>query len=128
MPLCTFQPASGPQGKNVPDVIHISNQADWSSAMDPHLDNLGTQPDVQMLVHSMEALDAMAKSIASLEDGYFKAFHEVITHTETALWDILHIDLHYVSQVVTLMKSWQEAIDTVHSHMLTNDTALYLTR
>ena len=51
----------------------------------------------------------MAASIVDLEDGYFKALHEVIMETERALWDVSWIDAHYVSQVVTVMSAWQEA-------------------
>ena len=68
----------------------------------------------------------MAASIVDLEDGYFKALHEVIVETERALRDVSRIDAHYVSQVVTVMSSWQEAIQTAASHMEGIDTAIYL--
>ena len=70
----------------------------------------------------------MAASIVDLEDGYFKALHEVIVETELALWDVSRIDIHYVSQVVTVMSSWQEAVQTTASHMEGVDTTIYLVR
>ena len=69
----------------------------------------------------------MAASIVDLEDRYFKALHEVIVETERALWDVSRIDAHYVSQVVTVMSSWQEAVQTTASHMEGVDTTIYLT-
>ena len=38
------------------------------------------------------------------------------------------IDAHYVSQVVTVMASWQEAVQTAASHMEGVDTTIYLAR
>ena len=70
----------------------------------------------------------MAASIVDLEDGYFKALHEVIVETERALRDVSQIDAHYVSQVVTVMSAWQEAVQTTASHMEGVDTTIYLTR
>ena len=68
----------------------------------------------------------MATSIVDLEDGYFKALHEVIIQTEWALRDMSCIDAHYVSQVVTIMSSWQEVVQTAASHMEGVDTTIYL--
>ena len=68
----------------------------------------------------------MAASIVDLEDGYFKALQEVIMETERALWDMSRIDAHYVSQVVTVMSSWQEAVQTTASLMEGVDTTIYL--
>ena len=68
----------------------------------------------------------MAASIVDLEDRYFKALHEVIVETEQALRDMSRIDTHYVSQVVTVMSSWQEAVQTTASHMEGIDTTIYL--
>ena len=70
----------------------------------------------------------MATSIVDLEDRYFRALHEVIMETERALWDVSHIDAHYVSQVITVMFSWQEVVQTAASHMEGIDTTIYLTR
>ena len=68
----------------------------------------------------------MATSIVDLEDGYFRALHEVIVETERALRDVSRIDAHYVSQVVMVMSSWQEAVQTAASHMEGVDTTIYL--
>ena len=38
------------------------------------------------------------------------------------------IDAHYVSQVVTVMSAWQEAVQTAASHMEGVDTTIYLAR
>ena len=76
--------------------------------------------------HFSDTLCEMAASIVDLEDGYFRALHEVIVETEQALWDVSHIDAHYVSQVVTVMASWQEAVQTAASHMEGVDTTIYL--
>ena len=37
-------------------------------------------------------------------------------------------DAHYVSQVVTVMSAWQEAVQTAASHMEGVDTTIYLAR
>ena len=76
--------------------------------------------------HFNNALREMAASIVDLEDGYFKALHEVIMETEWALRDVSRIDAHYVSQVVTVMSAWQEAVQTAASHMEGIDTTIYL--
>ena len=76
--------------------------------------------------HFSDALREMAASIVDLEDGYFKALHEVIMETEWALRDVSRIDAHYVSQVVMVMSSWQEAVQTAASHMEGVDTTIYL--
>ena len=68
----------------------------------------------------------MATSIVDLEDGYFRALHKVIVETKRALWDVSCIDAHYVSQVVMVMSSWQEAVQTAASHMEGVDTTIYL--
>ena len=70
----------------------------------------------------------MAASTVDLEDGYFKAFHEVIVETERTLQVVCQINAHYVSQVLTVMSSWQEAVQTTASHMEGIDTTIYLAR
>ena len=70
----------------------------------------------------------MATSIVDLEEGYFRALHEVIMETKRALRDVSCIDAHYVCQVVTVMSSWQEAVQTAASHMEGIDTTIYLAR
>ena len=61
-----------------------------------------------------------------LEDGYFKALHEVIIEMERALRDISHIDAHYISQEVMVMASWQEAVQTAATHIENADLTMYL--
>ena len=82
--------------------------------------------EVVMLGHFSDALSKMATSLLDLEDSYFKALREVIIETERVLWDICHIDAHYISQVVTVMASWQEVIQTVATHMENVDLTIYL--
>ena len=84
--------------------------------------------EAKLLGHFSDALREMAASIVDLEDGYFRALHKVIMETERALWDVSCIDAHYVSQVVTVMSSWQEAVQTAASHMEGVDTTIYLAR
>ena len=69
------------------------------------------------LGHFSDTLHEMATSIVDLEDGYFKALHEVIIEMEKALRDVSCIDVHYISCVVTVMNSWQEVVQTATSHM-----------
>ena len=83
--------------------------------------------EAAMLGHFSDALSEMATSLMDLEDGYFKAFGEVIIKMERALWDVSRIDAHYVSQVVTVMSSWQEAVQTAAAHMENTDLTIYLT-
>ena len=45
-----------------------------------------------------------------------------------ALRDVSCIDAHYVSQVITIMSSWQEVVQTTASHMEGVDTTIYLAR
>ena len=85
------------------------------------------EDEAKLLGHLSNALREMAASIVDLEDGYFKALHEVIMETERALQDVSRIDAHYVSQVVTVMSAWQEAVQTAASHMEGIDTTIYLT-
>ena len=84
--------------------------------------------EVAMLGHFSDALSEMAESLMDLEDGYFKALREVIIKTERALWDISRIDAHYVSQVVTVMASWQEVVQTAATHMENTNLTIYLAR
>ena len=82
--------------------------------------------EAKLLGHFSDALREMAASIVDLEDGYFRALQEVIVETKRALWDVSRIDAHYVSQVVTVMSSWQEVVQTAASHMEGVDTTTYL--
>ena len=90
----------------------------------------GAEPidEVAMLSHFSNTLSDMAESLMDLEDGYFKALREVITETKRALRDVSPIDAHYVSQVVTVMASWQEVVQTAATHMENADLTIYLAR
>ena len=61
-----------------------------------------------------------------LEDSYFQALREVIMEMEKALRDISCIDAHYISHVVMVMASWQEAVQATASHMENADLTIYL--
>ena len=108
--------------------VHLSDATDASaSGLRPRKDD-DFDDETKLLGHFSNALREMAASIVDLEDGYFKALHEVIVKTEPALRDVSRIDAHYVSQVVTIMSSWQEAVQTTASHMEGVDTTIYLAR
>ena len=108
--------------------VHLSDATDASaSGSRPRKDD-DFDDETKLLGHFSDALREMATSIVDLEDGYFKALHEVIMETKRALRDVFRIDAHYVSQVVTVMSSWQEAVQTAASHMEGVDTTIYLTR
>ena len=81
----------------------------------------------KLLGHFSNTLSEMAESLMDLEDGYFKALREVIIKTERALRDISCIDTHYVSQVVMVMASWKEVVQTAVTHMENTDLTMYLT-
>ena len=84
------------------------------------------EDEATVLSHFSDALSEMAASIMDLENSYFKALHEVIIETEKALCDMSCIDTHYVSCVVMVMTSWQEAVQAAASHMEGVDTTTYL--
>ena len=108
--------------------VHLSDTTDASASgsrprKDDDFDN-----KTKLLGHFSDALREMAASIVDLEDRYFKALHEVIVETERALRYVSRIDAHYVSQVIMVMSSWQEAVQTAASHMEGVDTTIYLAR
>ena len=108
--------------------VHLSDATDTStSGSRPQKDD-DFDDETKLLGHFSDALREMATSIVDLEDGYFKALHEVIVETERALRDMSRIDAHYVSQVITVMSTWQEAVQTAASHMEGVDTTIYLAR
>ena len=47
---------------------------------------------------------------------------------QRALRDVSRIDAHYVSQVVTVMASWQEVVQAAATHMENADLTIYLAR
>ena len=97
--------------------INLSDTTTEASQTATHPEGMEPINEVAMLGHFSDALSEMAASLMDLEDGYFKALWEVIIKTERALRDVSHIDAHYVSQVVTMMASWQEAVQTAATHM-----------
>ena len=108
--------------------VHLSDTTDASaSGSHPRKDD-DFNDEAKVLSHFSDALREMAASIMDLEDGYFKALHKVIVETEWALRDMSRIDTHYVSQVVTIMSSWQEAVQATASHMEGVDTTINLAR
>ena len=86
------------------------------------------EDEATVLSHFSDSLSEMAASIMDLENGYFKALHEVIIEMEKALRDVSCIDAHYVSHMVMVMTSWQEAVQAATSHMEGIDTTTYLAR
>ena len=108
--------------------VHLSDTTDASAPSSCPRNDDDFDDEAKLLGHFSDALHEMAASIVDLEDGYFKALYEVIVETERALWDVSCIDAHYVSQVMTVMSSWQEAVQTSASHMEGVDTITYLAR
>ena len=105
-------PGAQSAGSSHENPVHLSDATEASvSGLHPMKDT-ETEDEAVTLSHFSNALHEMAASIVDLEDGYFKALHEVIIETEKALHDVSRIDAHYVSRVVTVMNSWQEAVQT----------------
>ena len=125
MPKADFP--SGPYGAGTQEnPVNLSDATTKASQTGTCPEGAEPIDEVAMLGHFSDALSEMAASLMDLEDGYFKALREVIIEMERALWDISHIDAHYVSQVVTVMASWQEAVQTAATHMENADLTIYL--
>ena len=115
-------------GNSRDNPVHLSDVTDASApSLHPKKDN-DFDDKAKLLGHYSDALREMAASIMDLEDGYFKALYEVIVETERALRGVSRIDAHYVIQVMTVMSSWQEVVQTAASHMEGVDTAIYFAR
>ena len=115
-------------GASRDDPVHLSDATETlTSGSRPQKDD-DLDDEAKLLGHFSDALREMAASIVDLEDRYFKALHEVIVETERALRNVSRIDAHYVSQVITVMSAWQEAVQTAASHMEGVDTTIYLAR
>ena len=98
-------PSDQRPGASRDNPVHLSDATDTlASGSRPQKDD-DFDDEAKLLGHFSDALREMATSIVDLEDGYFKALHEVIVETERALRDVSHIDAHYVSQVITVMSS-----------------------
>ena len=127
MPKADFP--SGPYGAGTREnPVNLSDTTTEASQTATRPEGMEPVNEVAMLGHFSDALSEMAASLMDLEDGYFKALREVIIETERALWDVSHIDAHFVSQVVTMMASWQEAVQTAVTHMENADLTIYLAR
>ena len=108
--------------------VHLSDTTDASASGSHHRKDDDFDDEAKLLGHFSDALHEMTASKVDLEDGYFRALHEVIVETERALRDVSRIDAYYVSQFVTVMSSWQEAVQTAASHMEGVYTTIYLAR
>ena len=119
-------PSFGLAGSSCDNPVHLSDTIDASASGSCPTKDTETEDEAAVLSHFSDALSEMAASITDLESGYFKALHEVIIETEKALCDVSRIDAHYVSRVVMVMTSWQEAVQAATSHMEGMDTTTYL--
>ena len=106
--------------------INLSDVPTKASNTAMHPEGMEPIDESAMLGHFSDALSEMAESLMDLEDSYFKALHEVIIETERALWDVSHIDAHYVSEVVTIMAPWQEVVQAAATHVENTDLTIYL--
>ena len=118
----TFRPA----GSSLDNPAQMSDTTDASASGSCPTKDTETKDEAAILRHVSDALSEMVASIIGLEDGYFKALHEVIIETEKALHDVLCIDTHYISHIVMVMTSWQEVVQAAASHMEGEDTTTYL--
>ena len=119
-------PTFGPAGSLLDNPVHLSDTTDASASCSHPKKDTEMEDEATVLSHFSNTLSEMAASIVGLENGYFKALHEVIIEIEKALHDMSHIDAHYISHVVTVMTSWQEAVQAAASHMEGVDTTTYL--
>ena len=125
----TFVPASefpGTQLGTHENPVNLSDAPTEASHTGTCPESTDSVDESKILVHFSNALSEMAKSLMDLEDGCFRAIHEVIVKMERALWDISRIDAHYISQVVTVMASWQQVVQTAVTHMENANLILYL--
>ena len=119
-------PGAQSAGSSRENPVHLSDATEASVSGSRPMKDVEMEDEAITLGHFSDALNEMAASIMDLEDGYFKALHEVIIEMEKALRDMSRIDAHYVSRMVTVMNSWQEAVQTAASHMEGADTTIYL--
>ena len=119
-------PSDQRPGASRDNPVHLSDATDASASGSRPGKEDDFDDEAKLLGHFSNTLREMATSIVDLEDGYFRALHEVIVETKRALRDVSRIDAHYVSQVITVMSSWQEVVQTAASHMEGIDTTIYL--
>ena len=74
--------------------IHLSDTIKASVLGSRPMKDTEMEDEAVILGHFSDALHEMAASIVDLEDGYFKALHEVIIEMEKALRDVSCIDAH----------------------------------
>ena len=118
----------GPYGAGTREnPVNLSDTPTKASHTATHPEGVEPIDEAAMLGHFNNALSEMVKSLMDLKNGYFKALWEVIIEMERALWDVSGIDAHYVSQVVTAMASWQEAVQTSGTNIENADLTIYLT-
>ena len=120
-------PSFGLAGSLRDNPVHLSDTTDASASGSHPTKDTEMEDKAMVLSHFSNALSKMAASIMDLENGYFKALHEVIIKTEKALCDMSRIDAHYISHMVMVMTSWQETVQAAASHMEGVDTTTYLT-
>ena len=125
VPTTTF-PGGQSAATSRENVVHLSDTTEASMSGSRPGKGTDTEDNAAILGHFSDALKEMAASIINLEDGYYKALCEVIVETEKALREVSRIDTHYVSQVVTMMAAWQEAMQAAASNMEGVDTTMYL--
>ena len=62
--------------------FHLSDATDASASGSRPMKDTEMEDEAAVLSHFSDALSEMAASIMNLENGYFKALHEVIIKTE----------------------------------------------
>ena len=104
--LASEFPGSQPTGSSRENPVHLSDTTEVSISGSRPMKDAEMEDEAVILGHFSDTLHEMAASVVDLEDGCFKALHEVIIETEKALCDVSCIDAHYVSRMVTVMNSW----------------------
>ena len=84
-------PSFGLTGSLRDNPIHLSDTTDASTSGSRPTKETEMEDEAVVLIHFSNTLSEMAAIIVDLENGYFKAFHEVIIKTEKALRDVSHI-------------------------------------
>ena len=74
-------PSFGPAGSSRDNPVHLSDTTDASALGSHPMKDTEMGDEAMVLHHFSDALSEMAASIVGLEDGYFKALHEVIIET-----------------------------------------------
>ena len=93
IPASEFLVAQG-LGSSRDNPVHLSDAMEVSVPGSCRMKDTDTEDEAKLLGHFRDTLYKMAGSIMDLEDGYFKALHEVIIETEKALHDVSRINAH----------------------------------